>query len=85
MEFLQEAHRILKPNGILKIAEVRSRFEGEREGIKKFIKVLKRAGFDCTQKSFENKMFFMLECIKTSRAPIFRENYSAKACLYKRR
>jgi len=30
-EFLKEANRLLKPNGILKIAEVRSRFEGVRD------------------------------------------------------
>ena len=28
-EFLQEAHRVLKGSGRIKIAEVRSRFEGE--------------------------------------------------------
>jgi len=43
-EFLREAHRILKSGGIIKIAEVRSRFEGEKEGIKKFIRTLKKAG-----------------------------------------
>ena len=85
IDFLREAYRILRPNGILKIAEVRSRFEGEREGIKKFIKVLKRASFKCTDKDFDNKMFFMLECVKGDTPPMFREENSAKACLYKKR
>jgi hypothetical protein len=32
----------------------------------------------------DNKMFFMLECRKNHKKPIFGD-YSAKACLYKRR
>ena len=44
-EFLLEANRILKVDGLLKIIEVRSRFEGDKGGVKKFIKVIKRSGF----------------------------------------
>ena len=84
-EFLCEAHRVLKTGGYLKIAEVRSRFEGEKDGIKKFLRTLKKAGFDCIDKNFENKMFFMLECIKSTRSPIFDVDYSAKVCHYKKR
>ena len=84
-EFLREAHRVLRPKGHLKIAEVRSRFEGEKDGIKKFIRALKKAGFDCSEKNFENKMFFMLECTKSARTPIFDTEYSAKVCHYKKR
>jgi ribosomal RNA-processing protein 8 len=82
---LKEAHRILRPNGIIKIAEVRSRFEGEKNGIKKFVRTLKKAGFDCVHKDFDNKMFFILECIKVDRIPIFDDLFSPKACLYKKR
>lgn len=84
-EFLRETHRVLKRGGYLKIAEVRSRFEGEKDGIKKFMRTLKKAGFDCVEKKFENKMFFMLECMKSARAPIFDVDYSAKVCHYKKR
>ena len=84
-EFLREAHRVLKTGGYLKIAEVRSRFEGEKDGIKKFLRTLKKAGFDCAEKNFENKMFFMLECVKSTRSPIFDVDYSAKVCHYKKR
>jgi len=85
-EFLVEASRILKPDGILKIAEVRSRFEGDDSGgLSKFLKILKRAGFDITEKIFDNRMFFLLECVKTSRAPRIDHEFSAKACIYKKR
>jgi ribosomal RNA-processing protein 8 len=42
--FLSEANRILKKNGILKIVEVRSRFE-DKQGIKAFQAYLKHLGF----------------------------------------
>lgn len=84
-DFLSEAYRILKPKGILKIAEVRSRFEGEADGMKKFLRVLKRAGFDITEKPSSNKMFFMLECAKSERVQDINSDYSAKACVYKKR
>ena len=46
-DFIREAYRILKADGILKIAEVRSRFDDNSgTGIKKFCKFLKRAGFN---------------------------------------
>lgn len=46
-DFIKEAHRILKEKGILKVVEVRSRFDQESgSGIKKFCRFLKRAGFD---------------------------------------
>lgn len=82
---MKEAHRILKPGGILKIAEVRSRFEGVKDGIKKFFRVLKKAGFDSTDKNFDNKMFFLSESVKSSRPATFDAEYSARVCLYKKR
>ena len=84
-DFLREAYRILKPKGIVKIAEVRSRFEGEADGMKKFLRVLKRAGFDITEKPSSNKMFFILECAKSERPQDISDEYSAKACVYKKR
>ena len=38
-DFILEANRILKPHGIMKIVEVRSRFEKDADGIKKFIRI----------------------------------------------
>jgi ribosomal RNA-processing protein 8 len=85
-DFLKEAQRILKPRGIVKIAEVRSRFEGEEDGLKKFIRVIKLSGFEITQKDFLSKMFLMLEGVKSNhKVPLFNDTYSAKACVYKKR
>ncbi|KAJ1440204.1 methyltransferase-domain-containing protein [Ochromonadaceae sp. CCMP2298] len=51
-DFVREAHRILAVRGSLRIAEVRSRFDGDGISIKKFEKFLKRAGFDIVQEDF---------------------------------
>ena len=53
-DFILEASRILKPNGILKIVEVRSRFEKDANGIKQFLKVVKRAGFNIQHSPHDN-------------------------------
>lgn len=84
-EFIKEAHRILKPLGLLKITEVRSRFENEANGVKKFLKLLKNAGFDIVFQKCSNTMFFEVECSKSDRMPEFDLSYSAKACVYKKR
>ena len=42
-------------------------------------------GFDCTEKNFDNKMFFMLECKKSSQSCSIDPNYTAKVCMYKKR
>ena len=70
----------------MKIAEVRSLFEGDEDGLKKFIRVIKLSGFEIVQKDFLSKMFLMLEGVKSNRKePLFNDSYSAKACVYKKR
>ena len=53
LDFLTEARRILKAGGILKIVEVRSRFESTDatgyHGMDDFKRTLKRIGFKVTQ------------------------------------
>lgn len=88
-DFILEANRILKPNGILKIVEVRSRFEKESEGIKKFLRTVKKLGFSDSSANHvaaakDNRMFFELECTKVTDASQ-RVEYSAAACVYKKR
>jgi ribosomal RNA-processing protein 8 len=86
-DFVREAHRILKPNGIMRIAEVRSRFDGDGISIKKFTKFLKRAGFDIEPHDLQelNKMFFEVECQKTTRPSYIQQDFTAKPCVYKKR
>lgn len=85
-DFLKEAHRILKPTGFLKIAEVKSRFfESGKDGIKVFTRTIKKAGFNIYERILPNKMFFVLSCKKTDRESTFDETFSAKPCVYKKR
>lgn len=85
-DFLKEAYRILRPQGTILIEEVRSRFESDAGGVKKFMKVIKSAGFDIIHnESSSNTMFFELECRKNGSSPHFDQQYSVKPCVYKRR
>ena len=86
-DFVREAHRILKPHGIMRVAEVRSRFDGDGISIKKFTKFLKRAGFDIEPHDIGeiNKMFFEVECHKTDRQSFIAQDFTAKPCVYKKR
>ena len=88
-DFIRESYRILKNNGILKIVEVRSRFEDNgTNNIKNFIKYLKTAGFDINPHNNTNLnvMFFEIECKKNkSRSSSIDIEFKVKACLYKKR
>jgi ribosomal RNA-processing protein 8 len=86
-DFLKEAHRILKFNGILKIVEVRSRFE-DNKGIKRFLQFLKSAGFRVSSQNddfVDNIMFFSVEAVKSSQRPQFDQEFDLKPCQYKKR
>lgn len=88
-DFIREAHRVLKPNGILKIAEVRSRFEGKGDTgmveLDRFLKVLQQLGFESQKVDRSNKMFVMIDLRKSCKAPDKSLQYTAKPCIYKRR
>lgn len=84
-DFLTEANRILKVNGVVYIAEVRSRFEGEKQGLKKFFRTLKKFGFDVSTKDFSNTMFFILKCVKSGRSVVRDDEFTIKPCIYKKR
>jgi ribosomal RNA-processing protein 8 len=50
-EYIVEVYRVLKPKGILKIAEVKSRFETTSlGGIQGFVECMQKLGFDLKQK-----------------------------------
>ena len=68
VDFIKEAYRILKPGGILKIVEVRSRFHDKDSGngLDAFVLVISNVVFHVIQEQSNqnNKMFFFLECTK---------------------
>eukprot|EP01084_Bolivina_argentea_P181682 313749_1 len=89
MDFVAEAWRVLQHRGRMKVAEVRSRFEGKESGggggLKSFLCAMSQAGFDCRRCEKSNKMFVMIEFRKSSRKPDPNAMFKAKPCVYKRR
>ncbi|XP_051933661.1 ribosomal RNA-processing protein 8 [Hippocampus zosterae] len=81
--FLVEANRVLKRGGVLKIAEVASRFDNVRN----FLTGLAKLGFKLESKDTENTHFYTFDLTKTSDAPEKVKNFGLqlKACLYKKR
>lgn len=95
-DFLREAHRVLKDDGLVKIAEVRSRIEyshsrdgsstDETEGtLAAFVLVLKQLGFACIKTDRSNTMFLMLDLTKNGKIPDKKLQFTARPCIYKRR
>jgi ribosomal RNA-processing protein 8 len=84
-DFIREAHRVLKSDGVLKIAEVRSRFESKKDELDDFVSVLGKLGFVCARTDRSNKMFVMLELRLNGKKPAKNLEYEAKPCIYKRR
>jgi len=100
-DFIIESNRVLKKDGILKIAEVRSRF-GQKEtvGLKRFIRGITQLGFYFNKKQADNKMsldpktnpnshFLLLEFKKVKSIDKSTESIDKllklEACLYKNR
>jgi ribosomal RNA-processing protein 8 len=86
-DFIREAHRVLKEDGVLVIAEVRSRFESKngRDELRDFLDVMSQLAFGCTKEDRTNKMFLLLEFKKTGDKPDASVSFTAKPCIYKRR
>ncbi|KAM9801177.1 uncharacterized protein rrp8 [Neosynchiropus ocellatus] len=82
-DFLAEANRVLKKGGVLKIAEVASRFDGLRS----FLTAMTNLGFSLVSKDTENTHFYSFEFSKKSDAPeqIKKFGLQLKPCLYKKR
>jgi SAM-dependent methyltransferase len=90
-DFIREAHRVLKDDGRIHIAEVRSRFESkgkdgkETSDFSEFVGVLDQLGFKCVKTDRSNKMFALLDLKKSGKAPKKDVEFTAKPCIYKRR
>ncbi|KAK3599928.1 hypothetical protein CHS0354_012569 [Potamilus streckersoni] len=82
-DYLREAHRVLKNGGILKIAEVKSRFQN----LGAFVKRVKMLGFKLTNQDAENKMFIMIDFKKSKPAKSSGLNIKLTLypCVYKKR
>ena len=74
VDYLHEAHRVLRPGCLLMIAEVASRFdENKGNSVKKFIKCMQRTfGFTCVQKDMTNAVFFIFIFRKQGGDPSLR-------------
>ncbi|KAL0461714.1 UNVERIFIED_CONTAM: Ribosomal RNA-processing protein 8 [Sesamum latifolium] len=86
--YLQEANRVLKPNGWLLIAEVKSRFDPNTGGAdpNKFVNAICELGFTSTSKDFSNKMFILFYFKKKEKQKSKDIEWpELKPCLYKRR
>ncbi|XP_014909179.1 ribosomal RNA-processing protein 8 [Poecilia latipinna] len=83
VEFLAEANRVLKMRGVLKVAEVASRFDN----VQNFISALAGLGFKMISKDTENSHFFSFEFVKTGNVPqnVKKFGLQLKPCLYKKR
>ena len=84
VDFLREAHRLLRPRGVLKIAEVSSRVED----LPAWLAMLRGLGFDLLAKDTSNTHFLLLDLVKSSRPPQQAEQLDVvplKPCIYKRR
>jgi len=99
--FLVEARRVLKEEGKLFIAEVKSRFAthgtdeaGMHAGIKEFKLLLSRLGFKLEREQLKNKMFVLLlfkkenigiEAEKHVKETAKSQRFRLRACEYKKR
>lgn len=83
-DFLLEANRVLKVGGLLKIAEVSSRFEN----VKEFIDCVHKCGFLLDNKDLNHKLFYFFNFKKVrsvDKAALKGKHFSLKPCLYKKR
>ncbi|XP_037378687.1 ribosomal RNA-processing protein 8 isoform X2 [Talpa occidentalis] len=84
-DFLEEANRVLKPGGLLKVAEVSSRFEDVRT----FLGAVTKLGFKVIFKDLTNSHFFLFDFQKTGPPRVGPKaqlsGLKLQPCLYKRR
>lgn len=82
-DFIREARRVLKRNGLLKVCEIASRFTSEEE----FVHRVERFGFKLTGKKLFSKLFVDMEfkAVSGKKGGSTLLSITLKPCLYKRR
>ncbi|KAB7499831.1 Ribosomal RNA-processing protein 8 [Armadillidium nasatum] len=83
-EFIVEANRVLVKRGVLKIAEIESRFENK---IGRFLSVMNKLGFECIHKNQNQNYFWLFDFIKIKSVKL-KPNLPElilKPCMYKKR
>lgn len=82
-DYLREGNRVLKKGGLLKIAEVASRFKS----VDSFVSLLNKLGFTLKGKDLTNKMFYMFDFEKKKSCGQIPDKMASilKPCKYKRR
>jgi ribosomal RNA-processing protein 8 len=81
VDFLREAHRLLRPKGALKVAEVSSRFHD----LDRWIEQLRELGFLLKERNESNTHFVLLQFERHGSAAQALEGVPLKPCIYKRR
>lgn len=86
-DFIFEAGRVLKVGGVLKIAELESRFQGDGLDVDTFIASVQKFGFKNTWKDLKKDFFFFLDFTKVVNVKKKKKlpDISLKACMYKKR
>uniref|UniRef100_A0A1B6F6M9 Ribosomal RNA-processing protein 8 n=1 Tax=Cuerna arida TaxID=1464854 RepID=A0A1B6F6M9_9HEMI len=85
LDYIREANRVLKENGVMKIAEIESRFED----LNQFVRGVERMGFEATSQDLSHNLFYFLDFKKKSNVSKKKKKMipelSLKPCLYKKR
>jgi len=83
-DFLAEASRILELGGLLKIAELESRFQGQEN---QFIRDVEKYGFELSWKDLKSQYFYFFDFkkIKDKANKKKMPTIQLKPCLYKKR
>jgi len=82
-DFIREANRVLKVGGILKVAEVESRFQDLP--VDQFTSAVERCGFKLKLKDLSNKYFYLFDFTKTDECKKKVPEFALKPCYYKKR